>query len=188
MTKSNLKKFAFAAGLIEGEGCLTLKRKKAKWNTKHVTDMWVPFVEFEQTDGRLIDWLYGNFGGIVSKRKDRKISILGQPAKTYRGCYSWQLDHKKCENFLKKILPFLILKKEQAELLIRYCSRIGHPRRDKKTGRILPLSEHEIQIRARIREKLKFLKRDFHDSKVFLQKLNRSNQARAETKRKDTDV
>jgi hypothetical protein len=180
MNKSNLKAYAFAAGLIEGEGCITLKRKKAKQNTKHVTDMWVPFVEFEQTDGRLIDWLYGNFGGIVYKRKDREISINGSPKKVYLGSYAWQLDHKKCSEFLKKILPFLVYKKPQAELLIRYCSRLGHPQRDKKTGRILPLSEHEIKIRLKLKDNLKFLKKDFQESKVFLRKYN---QVRAETER-----
>lgn len=69
-----------------------------------------------------MEFLQKNFGGwIYPKRKKKKPN--------HKIIYQWITDRGNASNFLKLILPHLLLKKQQAELIIAFQSRrkVGMP-------------------------------------------------------------
>ena len=102
---------AYVAGIIDGEGWITLCRVKAK-------GLKFPYYALRigvgNTQQWLIEWLYLSFGG--QKRREGKLP----PRKP---CWIWSLNGKEAANFLKLILPYLHLKKPQAEIVIHLEGR-----------------------------------------------------------------
>jgi hypothetical protein len=98
----------YAAGLIDGEGCIAIR----KINDKRRNNLSYQLqISVTQVDGCIVDWLFGVFGGKVYTKK----AIY--PRQNY---YRWELTSKKAMCFLKQILPFLTAKKPQAEIGIRF--------------------------------------------------------------------
>ena len=153
MKQENKDKLAYAAGIIDGEGCVRIVARKPRFgrSTQHTLLLMVA-----QKDGRLVDWLFGNFGGIVylkNKRTDGTDWI-----------YEWRVTEQKAADVLKDVLPFLIVKKEQAELAIRFQTHkkgAGHY----GDGRFMKLTEHEIALRDKMANEISFLKRAFRKAK-----------------------
>jgi len=111
---------AYIAGLFDGEGNIGIVKRKCHY---HAT---VPIyhlqVRLTLVQEYLPHWLQMAFGGYVSFRK--------RPNSKHRDIYTWQIGYGQATDFLKAILPFLKLKKPQAELAIEFQSNkiIGHPR------------------------------------------------------------
>jgi len=101
---------AYLAGLIDGEGCISIEKYTAKMPRK--TARYTLKVEFQMSDDLAIKHI-SNLFGIAIMRK-RKSSNMKKEA--FR--VSWQAI--KAKNILLRVLPFLILKKSQAEVGIRF--------------------------------------------------------------------
>lgn len=107
---------AYIAGLVDGEGYVGLvktseirRRKKIKDN---ITHCFAPTVKINMTSRVAIQFIQSIFGG--------KIYFTPKPAPN-RDVYDWQLTNKKdCKRVLEEILPFLRLKKRQAEILLDF--------------------------------------------------------------------
>ncbi len=142
MKKSNQTKLSYAAGILDGEGCITINKKKIRnGNYKGLFDNYYLSVIVTQKDGKIVDWLYGNFGGCIY--------LHWKGTKTGYS-HEWVLNYQNAASFLKQILPFLTYKKPQAEVAIRFQSRIN-------VGQT-HLNEHELNIRKKIYEELSSLK------------------------------
>lgn len=118
----------YAAGLIDGEGCITIGRH-------HKTIRGNNFIEYRlevivnQTDGGAIDFMYGTFGGYIHKRNSK-------PNPNYRPfLYRWEIRGEKAMKFLKRIIPFLKIKKQQAELAIQFQSIRTRNPKNQYTGK-----------------------------------------------------
>lgn len=101
-------KYAWSAGIIDGEGCIGIWSNK-KTLTVHATN----------TDKRILLRLKEifNVGDIyIRLRKDRPNNLP---------CGKWIVTGKKAYNVLKKIKPYLISKKEEAEIAIRFGKTIN---------------------------------------------------------------
>jgi len=142
MKKDKQTILAYAAGMIDGEGCICVYKKKIR-NGKYagILQNYHLQVIVTQKDGRIIDWLIGNFGGSA---------YLHWKGTNTGYSHEWVLNYQKAAEFLRQILPFLIYKKPQAEIAIRFQERI-------KVGK-MKLSEHELSIRNNFYEELKKLK------------------------------
>jgi len=99
MTKEEL---AYAAGIIDGEGCLRVTRHKDcnQFNT---------YVYVTNTDPRLINWLHNSWGGTIN---------ISQHKSTWKPSLSWRLIGKEAIQFIEAVYPFLRLKKAQADILL----------------------------------------------------------------------
>lgn len=95
---------SYLAGIIDGEGTFYIGYSCKKWGSR----MYVV-----NTDKRLIDWLKNTFGGLVYTRNSLK-----NPA--WKTKYEWILEKAKIPPICEVILPYLICKKEQAELMIKF--------------------------------------------------------------------
>lgn len=165
MKKSKQSILAYAAGLIDGEGCICIYRKKIR-NGKYagILKNYHLQVIVTQKDGKIIDWLLGNFGGSV---------YLHWKGTNTGYSHEWVLNYQKAAKFLKQILPFLIHKKTQAEIAIRFQERIN-------IGK-MHLNEYELSIRDKFYQDIGALKKIYTYSKQ-LNIQNKVNSAALTTK------
>jgi hypothetical protein len=121
--------WARLSAFIDGEGCVTLKRRKARART---TTFWGSkpslclLLQVTNTDPRLVEWLAATFGGRVGyfESKDAR----------YKGRYDWQVTSSQAEAMLTMCLPYLLLKKEQAEIGLAFQKTVGRRGRVRGDG------------------------------------------------------
>lgn len=101
---------AYAAGLFDGEGSITIQRK---------VNTFCIIVRVTSTDRAIIDFLNRNFGGWVGVQTPNK------KVEKCRPCWYWGIQSKAASLFLARISPFLVIKKSQADLALEFQSRLG---------------------------------------------------------------
>ena len=104
MKKTDL---AYVAGIFDGEGCVCLRINKGRYYSLDIS--------VANTNEWLMQWLKFAFGGnfYAMQAKTRK-------AQNWKPCWRWTITGNKGSSFLKLILPYLRLKKPQAELAIKF--------------------------------------------------------------------
>lgn len=101
---------AYAAGLFDGEGSITIQRSN---NTFSLV------VRVTSTDRPIVDFLLLHFGGWIGVQTPNK------NVKNCRPCWFWGIQSKAASLFLARIAPFLVIKKSQADLAAEFQARIG---------------------------------------------------------------
>ena len=109
MKKTDL---AYIAGLFDGEGSIGLNKTKNYNGTGSV--YYRLLVQVCMVEEYIPQWLHLNFGGSLSKR------IMVKPR---RNITHWQIANRKAAEFLKVILPYLKIKKPQAEVALEFQSQ-----------------------------------------------------------------
>lgn len=105
---SDKAKFSYLAGIIDGEGCLTIGAGK-KGNVTNYNSI----IMVANTNEKLIKWLQHNFGGNYYKS--------GRDVPNQKPAYIWRfLKKAEIEKLLLAILPYLIIKREQAIALLEF--------------------------------------------------------------------
>lgn len=105
MKKTDL---AYAAGIIDGEGCIGIWRKLQQQRylsydmrvTVSMIDEWLP------------NWLRFAFGGSITYHKSKQKNRQPQ--------WQWRITANQALAFLILILPYLTIKRPQAELAIAF--------------------------------------------------------------------
>jgi len=129
----NKKDLIYSAGFIDGEGCLTTGHKFAFRLT------------ISSTDKSILEWLQSKFKGNINNQWLPK-----NP--NHNMAWKWVLCKKSdLLTFLLAIIPYLKLKKSQAQLIINYMKT--YPNRRKKNE----ISNREIDF-LKIKELLRYLK------------------------------
>lgn len=100
---------AYLAGFVDGEGYVGIMKTRNRQMVRGYEYRKV--LKIASTDKGIIDWLYQSFGGSTEKREWSE-SENNKPA------YCWTLRYKNLEPFLRKIYPFLKIKKRQVEILL----------------------------------------------------------------------
>jgi hypothetical protein len=104
---------AYLAGLIDGEGTVSIVRLRHRGpGFEH----YVASVEISNTNVKMIDWVMERLGGSVVVDARKKVS--GQ-----KQVYRIGLRNKLAEKVLLEVLPYLVLKGKQAELVLELRSR-----------------------------------------------------------------
>lgn len=102
----------YLAGIIDGEGCISIFLHK--YGTKDGSSKFTTNLEISiyQADDRLMKWLVFHYGGKFYRHDCDGASRPG---------YSWFAPRGKArEEFLLQVIPYLLLKKEQALLALQY--------------------------------------------------------------------
>ena len=118
------EEWAYFAGILDGEGSIMLIHHFPRvGNNKY--EFWQPTVRVSNTDERLIYWLQERFeGSHIFLRNNRP---------QQRDAWAWQARTAEISHILEGAMPYLILKWEQAEIVLEYCAthkyvgRRGHP-------------------------------------------------------------
>jgi len=110
MKKTDL---AYTAGIIDGEGCIHIRRQQDKrYNNclKYGLN-----VQVTSTDEWLCKWLQMAWGGSVyyGKKNNPK----------WRSYWCWSIVNRQALSFLKSISAYLRLKKPQADIAIQFQER-----------------------------------------------------------------
>ena len=123
---------AWAAGFIDGEGCIAAPVRLRDRNRRdYGLALYVG-----QVDPAPLHVLAGLFGGNVTPRK----TAAGR-----RLIYMWRINGSKAEAALRRLLPHLIVKRRQAEIalelrdLITSYVQVGRRVDDEQTGARLAL-------------------------------------------------
>ena len=153
-------KNAYAAGLLDGEGCIRITKIPPR--EKGISPQYELIVFITQKDGRMMDWLVGNFGGFIYLKNKKSFR-----ENTKNWIYEWHVNNSKAYAFLKAIYPFVTTKKNQVEIAMRFQSRLNSSvnRLNKRK-----LSENELRIRESLRLSLSAEKTNFHSCSVMPQK------------------
>lgn len=120
---------AYMAGLMDGEGSFSIGTTFETGNPHYMVH-----IRMYNTNPKLINWVIEHFGGkpFWSNKNGGNIEDL----KTQRKMCQWFLTGRKAmEAFLLAILPYLVGKREQANLLLRYLRMNG--KHDPRTRKIL---------------------------------------------------
>ena len=102
-------KLAYLAGLIDGEGCIGIAATFDKRSSRSRAYFGRLYVS--NTDIRLMAWLQEHCGGRVNAMPRKS-----QP--TWKTGYKWELQGANAELVLRATLPYLVLKRRQAETLL----------------------------------------------------------------------
>ncbi len=101
---------AYIAGLIDGDGSISLIREKRATGFKYY-----PCIQLSNVFEEMVIFLHDTFGGSKKIKSRQSHSKKTQYVWNVRGLES-------CKNVLSKILPFLVLKQRQGQKLLNYIS------------------------------------------------------------------
>ena len=93
---------AYAAGIVDGEGCVRLASRAKKYVT--------PSVQVSNTRFDLLQWLKERWGGSVYFCKE--------PRTNRKPHGVWSVCGQKAISFLRDVQPFLLIKNEQAQIIL----------------------------------------------------------------------
>jgi len=100
---------AYLAGLVDGEGCIRIKRTKAYKCQGRQTPGYHASISVRMVDEPSIAFLHETLGGWYYLEKHR---AKGRPM------YCWQASDQKAATILRALLPYLRLKLDQAETVL----------------------------------------------------------------------
>ena len=95
---------AYAAGLIDGEGSIQIKHGKGR----HLQLA----VQVSNTNKEVLEWLQGHYGSSIHTRSFRAVHR--------RVLHDLTVTGADVTEMLQHLLPFMIVKQEEAEIAIQY--------------------------------------------------------------------
>jgi hypothetical protein len=100
-------KWSYLAAMIDGEGCISISRAPIRFKSP----TYYPQVRVAGTSLELMKWLVRYFGG----------NYYASDQGTSRTLYTWQVNGaKNRKTVLLGVLPYLIIKREQAKLMLQF--------------------------------------------------------------------
>ena len=137
-------KLAYAAGILDGEGCIIIAKGNPKKGVR-LTPQYSLKVIVGMSNPSATSWLFETFGG----------NLKLKPNHQYKPVHTWSCLSIQAEGFLRCILPYLKVKRIEAELALDFREHINNYIR--KNGRII--DKTEIEKRETYKIKLQELKR-----------------------------
>jgi len=104
----------YVAGLFDGEGCVNIYQTKKGVKKDRIG--YELTATIYNTYFEIIKRLKETFGGYGLTRKRERV----RNGENWKTSYEWKLSCSKAKDFLKKLLPYLIIKKEQAKIAIEF--------------------------------------------------------------------
>ena len=143
---------AYIAGIIDGEGCIGIHKCPDK---RGVSRLHYLYLCTSNNNPLLHEFMQLRLGGNISKRQQQS---------NWNPNYKWFVRSKKAENVLRMVLPYLLLKKEQAKISIEF-SEVKSSTQGRR------LTEKEWDLREEYYLKMKELNARYTKSKPHHQKL-----------------
>lgn len=103
---------AYIAGMIDGEGCISISRKKDLSMKRGVAYRLVVIIASTNTE--VLPWI-AEVTGVGHVKK-----IVNRWQLTHKDAYNWHVWSVKAAELLKQTLPYMIIKKQQALLGIEF--------------------------------------------------------------------
>ncbi len=129
---------AYLAGLVDGEGCIHIGKRASK-NTP--TPGYTLMLIISQSNGDFLKYWMDRVGlGSLHYQEgpSRGSGIKDKYRVNCRRAYAWHIHSAGAGELIKEILPYLILKREQAELAIEFQATQNIHRKSGRKGNRLP--------------------------------------------------
>jgi hypothetical protein len=124
---------AYIAGIVDGEGTVTLMRH-------HKNETPTPYVTVANNNLPLLKWIRSRVGGLILRKKKKEPH--------HKDSYTWVVCQDRVLRFLKEIKQYLIIKRQQAELITAKYKAVTN-----RSGRYTPkMLERKNRLVAKIRE------------------------------------
>jgi hypothetical protein len=142
---------AYLAGIIDGEGSIIVRPKKEH---KGGTITYELIVTVTNTNMALLEWIAERYGDYIYR------TGFGSARPNCKQAYHWRVSGPKCGPILEAVFPFLIIKREQAELGLAFIKTIP----DRNPGR-RGYPDHIVAVRKACADRCKVLnQRGVHPS------------------------
>ena len=104
--------FAYLAGLLDGEGCVTYKQywDRKRKDRPHKYFCWRIQMEIVMTDKKTVQWCADKFGG----------KIYEKPRGKHKMQYRWRRSFRDALEIAKAIIPYSITKKDALQKIINH--------------------------------------------------------------------
>uniref|UniRef100_A0A6M3J479 Putative homing endonuclease n=1 Tax=viral metagenome TaxID=1070528 RepID=A0A6M3J479_9ZZZZ len=128
----------YTAGFVDGEGCIRIDKSYPKKRSIHYKLQ----IIVVNTNLEILTLFKEQFGGHLYRRIHKG-----------REAYYWSMYCQDAEEFVKVILPFLVIKKPQAELALQFqeSKKMGKPTPSR------PLDQDELDLREAYYQQMKEL-------------------------------
>ena len=146
--KHSSLKLAYTGGWIDGEGSIYINKAKNKRSGSY---QYILCVSTSNTDKGIIDWFKKEYKGFTT--------ALGYKVRNnpnHRLAYQWFSTTKTAYKFLKLILPYLKVKRRQAELAIKFQERKTKERGERKGKKLLKIQNDWRERYSQKMRKLNF--------------------------------
>ena len=134
----------YLAGVTDSEGNIGIVRHKRK---ERLTPAYEPRLQVGNTSKELLDLFVATFKGKLTLEKR-----LTQGGKEF---YHWSIYGVPMVKALEAMLPYLIIKREQAKLVIELQKRIW--RRSEREGDSKGVNQDELKARERLYQQIRRL-------------------------------
>lgn len=115
---------AYMAGIVDGEGCFFISKVPKKDGDGYISEHYRGILKIDNTDKKLLDWIDSVFSGTASARCRTTSSKQFE-----RTIFTWTATGDRLLDLCEQILPYLIIKKENCENMIKfrksYTGRLG---------------------------------------------------------------
>lgn len=102
---------AYLAGIVDGEGTVTLIKH-------HQNETPMPTVSVANNNLQLLEWIKSKVGGIIVSKKKRLTH--------HNDSFAWSVRQDRAIRFLNEIKQYLIVKKQQADLITTMYKAVTH--------------------------------------------------------------
>lgn len=116
MKKHDSLKLAWAAGIVDGEGCITIRCQRGKYYALKVT-----VGQSGTKMPKMLIELKRLFGGSVGRGGRKRAFKNSLPT------YQWAVATDAAEKCVRAILPYLVEKVQQARVALQYRALVGAP-------------------------------------------------------------
>jgi hypothetical protein len=138
---------AYFAGILDGEGAFGITRAMKRGHPSFHTRIAVL-----NTDAKLMRWLVARFGGAVSPRKTVSHTNPNSHPARWKPCWEWKISDRTVAAVVPAVLPYLVMKQDQAALLMEFRKTVQRPR-------VLPTPMHVVQRRDELKAQMTLLNR-----------------------------
>lgn len=149
---------AYIAGLIDGEGSILLTRHWIKNRKRYYYNV---KVRLFNTNIEALEWVQIKVGGgslfpFPNYRYSNRFN-------TQKQMYILDFSRRLAVELLRRVLPYLIVKRRQAEVILDYHEKTKHKMNFVKKGQPFygshPLTEEELKLREEYYKKMRSLNR-----------------------------
>ena len=141
--------WSYLAAMFDGEGTFSIYQNNGNYHTtvdgeKKQYNFTNSRVSITNTNIELMEWLVSHFGGVYYTHRRAKA--------VHKIAYDWRPKGKKnTEELILVVLPYLVLKKQQANLVLQYIrlgSSQGTERNDVDARRLLMIECQKLNKRG----------------------------------------
>lgn len=129
----------YLAGLVDGEGCITITKTKSSKYKRGI--QYYSRLSIEMTSEHLINKLYTQFGGSFNRRK---------PQIKRKDIYVWSVYGENARLIIEQIKPYLIVKDNQASIIQEFQSLVNK-------NNFKPVTDEEWVLRESLCNKIRIL-------------------------------